>query len=65
MAAVAQFFAPKEQNENKHQGMRAYFQAKIDELEAIALEKRMNLRRLEAQRNELNTKGEARKEVMV
>lgn len=37
-------------------GMRSYFLQKIEELEVIYREKQQNLRRLEAQRNELNAK---------
>ena len=35
-------------------GIQAYYASKIDELEVIVREKTQNLRRLEAQRNELN-----------
>ena len=38
-------------------GFGNYFKAKIEELEIKARDKQQNLRRLEAQRNELNTKG--------
>lgn len=38
-------------------GMRAYYHAKVDELEVTINERTQDLRRLEAQRNELNTKG--------
>lgn len=41
------------------EGLRAYYKAKIEELEILAKDKQHNLHRLEAQRNELNTKGEA------
>merc|ERR1719393_59513 len=37
-------------------GITNYYQAKIEELEVIVREKTQNLRRLEAQRNELNSK---------
>ena len=37
-------------------GIHSYYQGKIEELEAVYREKAQNLRRLEAQRNELNTK---------
>lgn len=40
------------------EGLRAYYKAKIEELEILAKDKQHNLHRLEAQRNELNTKGE-------
>lgn len=38
--------------------LRTYFQSKIDALEQQVRAKMQNLRRLEAQRNELNAKGE-------
>ncbi|KAK9830723.1 hypothetical protein WJX74_004182 [Apatococcus lobatus] len=38
------------------EGLRAYYKAKIEELEILAKDKQHNLHRLEAQRNELNTK---------
>ncbi len=37
-------------------GITNYYQAKIEELEVIVRERTQNLRRLEAQRNELNSK---------
>jgi 26S proteasome regulatory subunit T6 len=37
-------------------GIHSYYQGKIEELEAVYRERAQNLRRLEAQRNELNTK---------
>ena len=39
------------------EGLKTYYKAKIEELEILARDKQHNLRRLEAQRNELNTKG--------
>lgn len=39
------------------EGLSSYYKAKIEELEIQARDKQHNLRRLEAQRNELNTKG--------
>lgn len=39
-------------------GLRAYYKAKIEEYEIAVRDKTQNLRRLEAQRNELNSKGE-------
>lgn len=39
-------------------GLSRYYQSKLDELELIIREKSNNLRRLEAQRSALNTKGE-------
>jgi 26S proteasome regulatory subunit T6 len=40
-------------------GIRSYYQAKIDEYEITVQDKTLNLRRLEAQRNELNAKVRA------
>ena len=37
-------------------GISNYYQAKIEELEVVVRERTQNLRRLEAQRNELNSK---------
>ena len=39
------------------EGIRKYYMTKIDELQMVVTEKSQNLRRLEAQRNELNAKG--------
>ena len=39
------------------QGLRAYYDAKIEQLEVALRDKTMNLRRLEAQRNALNGRG--------
>lgn len=39
------------------EGLRAYYHAKIKELEMQIRDKQHNLMRLEAQRNSLNTKG--------
>ena len=41
-------------------GLRAYYDAKIEELEVRLRDKTQNLRRLEAQRNELNGRGARR-----
>ena len=41
----------------KAEGIRSYYLQKIEESEVMTREKTMNLRRLEAQRNELNAKG--------
>jgi len=46
------------------EGLSSYYKAKIEELEIQARDKQLNLRRLEAQRNELNTKGDARRKVV-
>lgn len=43
---------------NDHgQGLRTYYQGKIEECEVQIREKQVDLRRMEAQRNELNSKG--------
>lgn len=39
-------------------GLKQYYTTKIEELQLIVNEKTQNLRRLQAQRNELNAKGE-------
>jgi hypothetical protein len=39
-------------------GLKSYYKGKIEELEMLIKDKSHNLRRLEAQRNELNTQGE-------
>lgn len=39
------------------EGFRAYYIQKIEELQLIVADKSQNLRRLQAQRNELNAKG--------
>lgn len=41
----------------KGEGFRSYYITKIEELQLIVAEKSQNLRRLQAQRNELNAKG--------
>lgn len=41
----------------EHEGLSTYYQARIEEYELTVQNKTQNLRRLEAQRNELNTKG--------
>jgi hypothetical protein len=46
-----------DENSSKGEGLRQYFITKIEELELIVAEKSQNLRRLQAQRNELNAKG--------
>lgn len=38
-------------------GLRSYYKGKIEELEMLVKDRSHNLRRLEAQRNELNTQG--------
>jgi 26S proteasome regulatory subunit T6 len=46
-------------------GLAAYYQSKLDELEVTVREKTQNLRRLEAQRNALNTKVRGLREELV
>ena len=41
----------------KGEGFKPYYIQKIEELQLIVAEKGQNLRRLQAQRNELNAKG--------
>lgn len=41
------------------EGLRAYYKGKIEDLEVQLRDKQHNLRRMEAQRNELNNKGKA------
>lgn len=41
----------------KGEGLKAYYEGKIEEMEILLGEKMQNLNRLEAQRNELNSKG--------
>lgn len=42
---------------SRGEGFRPYYITKIEELQLIVAEKSQNLRRLQAQRNELNAKG--------
>lgn len=42
----------------KGEGFKQYYITKIEELQLIVSEKGQNLRRLQAQRNELNAKGD-------
>ena len=46
-------------------GLAAYYQSKLDELEVTVREKTQNLRRLEAQRNALNTRVRGLREELV
>jgi len=39
-------------------GLKSYYRGKIEEMEMMIKDKSHNLRRLEAQRNELNTQGQ-------
>lgn len=48
----------------KGDGFRSYYIQKIEELQLIVAEKSQNLRRLQAQRNELNAKGEFAKSLL-
>ncbi len=43
--------------QSQAQGIQAYYRSKIQEMEVLVRDKAQNFRRLEAQRNELNTKG--------
>lgn len=43
--------------DGKGEGFRSYYVQKIEELQLTVNEKSQNLRRLQAQRNELNAKG--------
>lgn len=40
-------------------GLKSYYVTKIEELQLVVTEKTQNLRRLQAQRNELNAKGKS------
>ena len=44
------------------EGLRAYYRSKIEELEVQIRDKQHNLKRMEAQRNELNGTGERKRE---
>jgi 26S proteasome regulatory subunit T6 len=57
-AAVAQAPKPVE-------GVKSYYKTKVDQLDLVVRKKEENLRRLEAQRNELNAKVRALKEELV
>lgn len=41
----------------RSEGIKKYYVTKIEELQLVVAEKSQNLRRLQAQRNELNAKG--------
>eukprot|EP00775_Hariotina_reticulata_P005970 gene5970-6209_t len=47
--------APGNEQQQQSSGLKAYYKGKIEELEMLIKDKSHNLRRLEAQRNELNT----------
>lgn len=42
---------------SRGEGFRSYYIQKIEELQLVVADKAQNLRRLQAQRNELNAKG--------
>lgn len=44
-------------DQHRGEGFRSFYVQKIEELQLIVNEKGQNLRRLQAQRNELNAKG--------
>lgn len=44
--------------DSRDEGLTTYYQSSLDALELQIRQKQLNLRRLEAQRNEINTKGE-------
>jgi len=44
-------------NMDGSEGLTSYYRQKIEHLELTVRDKTMNLRRLQAQRNELNSKG--------
>lgn len=48
--------APKIAPESR-EGIKSYYQIKIEDLEVVINDKTQDLRRLEAQRNQLNAKG--------
>ena len=47
---------PKKLTTGLHVGLKSYYKTKTDEIESLIRTKQENLRRLQAQRNELNTK---------
>ncbi|CAK9294348.1 unnamed protein product [Gordionus sp. m RMFG-2023] len=51
-----------EYNSKRKEGIKEYYISKIEELQLIVAEKTQNLRRLQAQRNELNSKVRSLKE---
>lgn len=44
-------------SQSGHAGLKSYYNSKIDELDIVYADKVQDLRRLQAQRNELNAKG--------
>ena len=51
----------KKKMSEKRDGIKSYYQTKIQEYSVAIKTKQMNLKRLEAQRNELNNKGKVYK----
>ena len=47
-----------QQQQQQQEGIKSYYKTKIEELEAVIHGKTQDLRRLEAQRNQLNGKGD-------
>jgi 26S proteasome regulatory subunit T6 len=45
-------------SQSGHAGLKSYYNSKIDELDIVYADKVQDLRRLQAQRNELNAKGQ-------
>lgn len=52
-----QFMEVDQNSGSRGDGFKSYYTTKIEELLLVVAEKSMNLRRLQAQRNELNAKG--------
>ena len=48
---------PQLSTAQKEEGIKSYYLTKIEELQLVVADRMQNLRRLEAQRNELNAKG--------
>lgn len=54
---IYEFQMEIDEKSSKGEGFKPYYIQKIEELQLIVAEKSQNLRRLQAQRNELNAKG--------